>query len=92
MVLIFTAPMLSFAFYEGDHAPIAGMAFDCARNIFNFILVAALICNGRSKRYIAEHLFISENTVKTHARRLCEKLGVHGRQELLDLIGAEVTG
>lgn len=202
MVLIFTALMLTFAFYEGDHALIAGMASDCARNIFNFILVAALmvlacrlrpralavfglgwallpltelggmlvadavgpaiyghetimyvfyglvlvtvvvlavgarsgrdtrlfsprpedsqtygkyaaredairrygeargltareneimalICKGRSKRYIAEHLFISENTVKTHTRRLYEKLGVHGRQELLDRIDAE---
>ena len=51
--------------------------------------VMRLICKGRSKRYIAEQLVLSENTVKFHAKQLYEKLGVHSRQELMSLAGIE---
>ncbi len=50
------------------------------------IEVMALICQGRSKSYIAESLFISENTVKAPWKRLYEKLGVHSKQALIDLV------
>ena len=46
--------------------------------------VAALIAMGRSKIYIAEHLFIADNTVRTHAKNAYAKLGVHSNQELID--------
>ena len=46
--------------------------------------VAALMLQGRNARYIAEKLFISQNTVKTHAHKIYSKLGVHNRMELLD--------
>lgn len=49
----------------------------------------ALIAKGRSKRYIAEQLCLSENTVRGYAKTLYAKLGVHSRQELLDLLGVE---
>lgn len=35
---------------------------------------------------IAEKMFISENTVKTHVRHIYSKCGVRGKQELLDLV------
>ena len=41
---------------------------------------------GRSARYIADYFVLSEHTVKTHLRRAYSKLGIHSRQELLDLI------
>ncbi|HIY82788.1 MAG TPA: helix-turn-helix transcriptional regulator [Candidatus Rubneribacter avistercoris] len=41
---------------------------------------------GRSSSYLADHLFISEHTVKTHIRRGYEKLGIHNRQELITLV------
>ena len=41
---------------------------------------------GRSARYIADYFVLSEHTVKTHLRRTSAKLGIHSRQELLDLI------
>ncbi len=44
------------------------------------------LCRGRSKAYIAETLMVSENTVRTHSRSLYAKLGVHSKQELLDLV------
>ncbi len=48
--------------------------------------VARLMAQGRSKAAIAGKLFLSENTVRTHARNLYAKLDVHNRQELLDAI------
>lgn len=54
--------------------------------------VMKLICKGRSKGYIAENLCISENTVRSHARHLYAKVGVHSKQELLDLLGEHMGG
>lgn len=42
--------------------------------------------SGRSARYIADYLMLSEHTVKTHLRRAYAKLDIHSRQELLNLI------
>ena len=39
------------------------------------------IAGGSSTREIAEALFVSENTVKTHASRLFDKLGVRRRTQ-----------
>ena len=39
------------------------------------------IAGGLSTRQIAEALFVSENTVKTHASRLFDKLGVNRRTQ-----------
>lgn len=50
------------------------------------IEVLQLLCKGRSKAYIAENLFISENTVRSHSKHIYEKLQVHSKQEILDLI------
>lgn len=50
--------------------------------------VMQMLCRGRSKAYIAETLFITENTVKGHARRLYAKLDVHSKKELQQLIDA----
>ena len=48
--------------------------------------VFSLIARGRSLPYAAEALSISENTVRSHVRRIYDKLGVHSKQELLDLV------
>lgn len=48
--------------------------------------VALLIAQGRSKAYIADALCLSENTVRTHAKNVYTKLGVHSKQELIDLL------
>lgn len=41
---------------------------------------------GRSARYIADALMLSEHTIKSHLRRAYAKMDVHSRQELLSLI------
>lgn len=48
--------------------------------------ILSLLVSGRNGPYIAEHLCVSDNTVKTHIRHIYTKLDVHNRQELLDLV------
>lgn len=48
--------------------------------------ILMMYAGGRSAVYIAEELYLSNYTVKTHLRRCYAKLGIHSRQELLDLV------
>ncbi|MDR0513625.1 MAG: LuxR C-terminal-related transcriptional regulator [Coriobacteriaceae bacterium] len=48
--------------------------------------VLLLLAKGRSGARIEQELYISRGTVNTHMHRLYQKLAVHNRQELLDLI------
>lgn len=48
--------------------------------------VMELIARGNSVVKIAAELVVSENTVRTHAKRIYTKLAIHKKQELLDLI------
>lgn len=41
------------------------------------------LAKGRSAKYIAEQLVISENTAWTHIKRIYAKTGIHNRQELM---------
>ncbi len=50
--------------------------------------VMKLLAKGRSKSFIAEELYISENTVRGHARHLYAKLDIHTKAELQDIVGA----
>lgn len=47
--------------------------------------ILELIASGMSNREIAEKLFVSENTVKTHSRRLFDKLGAKRRTQAVQL-------
>lgn len=44
------------------------------------------LARGRTKTYIADAFFISENTVRGHVKRLYLKLDVHNKQELVDRV------
>ncbi|HXI24144.1 MAG TPA: helix-turn-helix transcriptional regulator [Pyrinomonadaceae bacterium] len=51
--------------------------------------ILQLIAGGMSNREIAENLFVSENTVKTHSSRLFEKLSAKRRTQAVQ-IGKEL--
>ncbi len=48
--------------------------------------VMILFAKGRSATRIQEELFISKGTVSTHLRHIYQKMDVHSKQEMLDLI------
>lgn len=50
--------------------------------------VMELIARGYTGPAIAEMLFISENTMRTHNKRIYVKLDVHKKRELLELIAS----
>ena len=45
-----------------------------------------MIARGNTVARIAEELIVSENTIRTHSKRIYAKLAIHKKQELLDLI------
>jgi ATP/maltotriose-dependent transcriptional regulator MalT len=47
--------------------------------------ILALVAKGLSNREIAEQLFVSENTVKTHCSRAFDKLGARRRTQAVQL-------
>ena len=47
--------------------------------------ILELIAQGMSNREIADKLFVSENTVKTHSSRLFDKLGARRRTQAVQL-------
>lgn len=47
--------------------------------------IAHLLIAGRTQPWVAASLCISENTVGTHVRHIYQKLGVHDRQQFIDL-------
>jgi DNA-binding CsgD family transcriptional regulator len=47
--------------------------------------ILGLIADGLSTREIAERLFVSENTVKTHSSRLFAKLGARRRTQAVQI-------
>lgn len=48
--------------------------------------ILEFMARGRSARYVADELGVSFNTVRTHIRHVYEKLGIHSRQDLIDLV------
>lgn len=48
--------------------------------------IMELFAHGYTMPHIAELLVVSENTVRTHSKNLYTKLGIHKRQELIELL------
>ena len=51
--------------------------------------VMVLIAQGRDTAAIQERLALSASTVQTHRAHIYQKLGIHSKQELIDMIEAE---
>ncbi|MGV8084072.1 MAG: response regulator transcription factor [Coriobacteriia bacterium] len=53
------------------------------------IEVLELLVENRSMGEIERSLHVSTNTVKTHTQRIYQKLGVHSKAELIELLADE---
>lgn len=53
--------------------------------------ILQLIMQGRDVPGIAKQLVISQNTARTHCKRMYKKLDVHSRQECVDLVLGELA-
>ena len=53
--------------------------------------VLTYLVRGRNAKHIAEKLYLSESTVKTHISNIYRKVGVHSQQELLDALDMETA-
>lgn len=47
------------------------------------------LAKGRNAKHIAEKLYVSERTVKTHTYHIYQKMGIHSQQELINIIENE---
>lgn len=54
--------------------------------------VLVLLAKGRNCSFISAQLVISEETAKTHIKRIYRKFGVHSQQALLDMIELDGSG
>ena len=48
--------------------------------------IAVYLARGRSAKFIAEDLVISENTTWAHIKRIYAKTGLHGKQEFMSAV------
>jgi len=51
--------------------------------------IVGLLLKGRTYRMVAEELFLSENTVKTHIKNVYSKLNINSKSELIKLLANE---
>lgn len=75
---------------QGDFRDLLSKRIQVIRNRYRLSTreaeVAELVARGNTVARIAEELVVSENTIRTHMRRLYAKLDIHKKQELLDLL------
>ena len=50
--------------------------------------ILAMLARGRDGQFVIDHFVISRNTMKTHVKHIYQKLGIHSRQELIDVVEA----
>jgi two-component system, NarL family, response regulator LiaR len=52
----------------------------------------SLLSTGMTNRELGDHLYVSENTIKTHLRRLYSKLGIRNRAQAASLAEQGILG
>lgn len=85
-----TGPMEENVARDSDHEKAVRISFDRFADERGLTKreteVLAYLAKGRSLPYIADVLFVTTGTVKTHTMHIYRKLGVNSKQELLDLL------
>jgi DNA-binding NarL/FixJ family response regulator len=71
----------------GDEAQLSDMLMQFYQLTSAETRVATMFAVGFGTVGASQHLAVSENTVKTHAKRIYEKMGLKGHGELVQLFG-----
>lgn len=50
--------------------------------------VLVYLAHGYDIPTIAKKLYLSENTIRTHVKKIYSELGIHGKQELIEMVNA----
>lgn len=80
-------PLIRNVVVAQDMVPIYSLMIKKAYGLSNRETdVLELIIRGRDVARMAETLFVSENTVRSHCKNLYRKLDVHNRQQVFDLV------
>ncbi len=74
---------------EGARTPALAAAGDATPLTRREREVAELAGRGMTSKEIAERLFVSSRTVENHLQRVYDKLGVHGRAELAEVLALD---
>ena len=45
-----------------------------------------LLAQGRDAQFVSDALYLSRNTVKSYQKSIYVKLGVHSKQEIIELV------
>lgn len=45
-----------------------------------------LLAQGRDAQFVSDTLYLSRNTVKSYQKSIYAKLGVHSKQEIIELV------
>ena len=53
--------------------------------------IMGYLAQGRTQPFIRDQLVLSKNTVSSHAKHIYQKLGIHSKQELIDMVQASLT-
>lgn len=53
--------------------------------------IVELLLNGRTYKMIAEELYLSENTVKTHIKNIYSKLHIKSKSELIKMLSEKIN-
>ena len=72
---------------EEPHTPLLGLVGERPSLTGREAEIAALVVAGSTRQEIAERLYVSVRTVDSHLQRVYRKLGVRGRDELVDVMG-----
>lgn len=48
--------------------------------------IALCLAEGKKRKQIADELCVSDQTVKTHVSHIYTKLGIHSKEELIELV------
>lgn len=83
-----TGDVVASLIYPQDGAPSPDLGYLSDRLPPRELEVLGLVARGKRNKEIATELFITNNTVKYHLKRIFEALGVNSRSELLSKIMA----